>query len=142
MSVGKMRMTVRSTMTTELDQHGVSFDANGAKAEREIYQITLGRFDRRNKRNGTDVWKSQKFQRFIILQTKKIARQASKKAKNGKISRKAYTDAAVKVMQQTHKICRARVVGGQVVGFPGAGANTGRAGGEGEICTAFLDSQT
>jgi hypothetical protein len=132
-----MRKAVKDLIYTTLDAKGVALDASGKKAEQDVYQITLGRFDRKNKKLGYDVWTKRAFRTFVTRETGKVAVAAAKKAKKGKINRKRFTDAARAEMKKTHELCKARVVRGKIVGFPLPGRS-----GQGEICTAFLDTQT
>jgi hypothetical protein len=136
-----MRTEVLTILKDKLAQHGVKIETgDGTKAANHIYNMTLGKFDKRNKRNGLDVWsqdpKRREFKTFIRREAGKIGAAAATRAKKGEISGKALITVARQVMTKTNRKCKARVVKGQIVGFPYPGKNPG----QGDVCTGYLDS--
>src|SRR4051812_48492780 len=83
-----------------------TLDKAARDTQSQIFDVTIGRFAKNwSRANPVDVWTVPKFRSFILGQTRKIANEASKGAKNGVISAKTLNDAAVKVMTKAQKFC-------------------------------------
>ena len=141
MAIGKMRSEVLAVLNDKLQRRGVTLAPAAQQAVSHVFDATIGKFDRRQKRNGIDVWKRREFKKFILRETGKIAAALATAAKTGSLSGPATLRIARGVMQGTNKKCKAKVVDGQIVGFPYPAGETAKPG-QGDVCTGFLDSNT
>ena len=137
--IAKIRKDVRKEFkkatTAKLDKAAVA-------AFGEIFKITVGGFatTASKLKPPVNVWARPKFHRFVLAGVRRIAKEASKKANNGVITKHVLQTAAIKVMNRLHKkFCHFRIVNGRVEDErTGHFSDYSPGKSEGEVCTQFL----
>jgi hypothetical protein len=136
---------IRRDVTKEFKHNiGTSvLDESGRAVFGEVFNLTIGLFARNSARQKIAVWSSPKFRRFILGQTKKIAREASSHANNGIISGKVFNRAALSVMRRTQKHCKVKIIAGEIRDIPPTGHIMTRKKFrlDGDVCSVYLTSQ-
>ena len=139
--IGEIRKDVRQ----EFARYATGKLDKAARAvQSEVFDVTIGKFAKNaaRQRRPIDVWAIPKFKSFILNETKKIAKEASKKERNGFISGKVLFAASVKVMKRTQKFCRIALKKGKIADVRAGHFTTFAPGqSDGEVCSTFLASQ-
>ena len=127
---------IRSDVMTEFATHATKpLDKNGKLAAKHVFDMTLKPFHARGLRQTppVDVWKRRKFRDFILNETRKVAKEASKSS-GAAITAKNVNDASVKVMTKTQKVCQILIKAGRLHFSIGTM--------QGEVCSGFLATHT
>jgi hypothetical protein len=120
-------------------------DKSARSALGEIFKITIGAFATRATRitPPVDVWQRPKLRSFILLAVRQIAKEASKNASNGVITKKVLNQAAAKIMTRLHNgFCTLKIKNGRLEDLrPGHYSDYSAGQSDGEVCTTFLEGR-
>lgn len=137
---------VRTDVYREFAKYAMpaKLSADGRKAQKEIFDVTIGRFVKDAAKAKVDVWKRPKFKSFILGQTKRIAKAASQAAKAGVIDYQLFYLTSSTIMRRTHKWCKLAIQKGRITDvrkghYSEHTAEPGAA--RGMVCSGFLQGQ-
>jgi hypothetical protein len=83
---------------------GAPLDAAAKKEFLRIFELTIGKIIAQGQKAGVDVWASRRFRAWVLLETRKIARESAKRATGANAtSAAALTKGALTSMRKTSK---------------------------------------